>query len=339
MEGWLTHLANKYLLELPDSRPLVWKGSTNDSPLPGMTSVIPVRHLGSLKDKNILLRIFRPHAKISHLLTNQLGEVPSIIHNKNNSIVRCLFNDDYFRLPRWCNDVSESEFRFARREITGPLLISEINSPNPSSWNMMKIFQHSIFPFGKEILVASLLEDCGQTVLELDLQGALNLSQKEKIINSVADFLKVLHKPNTSSPSLVFQDLKPCNICCHSLDPLQVKIIDFGAVIPAGAPGLERFATFGFHGPETLNPTLPIWPHSDIFSFGCLVFWLFSSGAEAKDRLPYPMDNEGAWDFSKTPPIQDLPISKTLKHLLRQCLNPIPDRRPTNGNSLCELMS
>lgn len=129
-----------------------------------------------------------------------------------------------------------------------------------------------------------------------DLQRRFSKPPKESwaktIIWQVLKGLKILHSMN-----IAHRDLKPSNILIASLpdsspsSQLWVKIADFGISKRAGPKDLTKqrslLGTQGFAAPEVLfvGDRGTYTPACDIWSLGCVQYWLFTHGTPDYQKL------------------------------------------------------
>ncbi|KAI5838211.1 hypothetical protein DFP73DRAFT_600316 [Morchella snyderi] len=194
-------------------------------------------------------------------------------------------------------------------------------------------------------------------------KGSRSLVEVKEITRQILEGLEVLH-----SKRIYHRDLKPENVLMASLDPVWIKIADFGVSKLAKNTSLRtRAGTQGYLAPEILgcNPkkfkTRGLIPHAlDIWSLGCLVYELIAFEPPFLDQEPEEEDEAitgvEAWptagfreiDFAslreychyglefpaellKQP---DLPAGEEEEAFIRGLLVPNPMARPTASSIL-----
>jgi serine/threonine protein kinase len=152
-----------------------------------------------------------------------------------------------------------------------------------------------------------LVEHCGR--LETDLVRTLGAG--------IALALSAIH-----TEGIVHLDLKPANVLLTEDGP---RVIDFGIAQIERLTGPRRgFAgTYAFASPEQLREQPTFTPASDVFSLGTVLARL------ALGRSPWGRDTPSvvANIRAGTPDLGGLP--KDLARVVRSCLQPDPDQRPT----------
>lgn len=141
-----------------------------------------------------------------------------------------------------------------------------------------------------------------------------------KWFREICDVLIYLH----SQPSpIVYRDLKPSNIIIDEED--RVKIIDFGIAEhysqDAGVESMGR--TNGYAAPEQYNRRFRADVRTDIYALGVTMHYLLTG----KNPLKPP------YEFA---PVRRLApeISPAMESIVRQCLQPNPDKRYATAQAL-----
>jgi serine/threonine-protein kinase len=149
---------------------------------------------------------------------------------------------------------------------------------------------------------------------------------------------------------LVHRDIKPANIflCRYGRDFDFVKVLDFGLVKQAGGrrtePKLTAFGTFAgtpaYGSPETaLAESQDVDGRSDIYSMGCVAFWLLTGrtvfGGPTPMRILVQHVNEEPPSPSA---VTELEIPEELDRLVLACLRKSRDERPASADALREAL-
>jgi serine/threonine-protein kinase len=148
--------------------------------------------------------------------------------------------------------------------------------------------------------------------------------------------------------NMIHRDIKPANIfvCKKGLQYDFVKVLDFGLVRNAALDGPQdtRLTADGripgtpaYLPPEAVSQTLQMDARADIYSLGCVAYWLLSGALvfEETDPLRTILDHvntEPALLSTRT----ELPIPPELDELVRACLEKQPDRRPQSVGELSQ---
>jgi serine/threonine-protein kinase len=141
--------------------------------------------------------------------------------------------------------------------------------------------------------------------------------------------------------------VKPANIylCREAFESDVVKILDFGLakrIVPTPAPGASVdtrsdviAGTPAYLAPEAISGTGTLDGRSDLYSLGCVAYWLLTGHlvfetdsamgmmAAHLERLPTP---PGALSPFKVPALLD--------ELIMQCLSKSPDARPLSAEEV-----
>jgi serine/threonine protein kinase len=161
----------------------------------------------------------------------------------------------------------------------------------------------------------------------------VSLAKRLEIGIEIADALEYMHRRG-----VVHRDIKPSNILltehCHPC------IIDFGiAMLMDGEASLHGVlpGTPAFVAPELLNDS-PANARSDIFSFGVLLYWMFTG------KIPFPGDSVTEITdnvaHSEPPPVQqhNWALPRDLDRVLGRSLAKDPSKRYAAARELsCEL--
>jgi serine/threonine-protein kinase len=148
---------------------------------------------------------------------------------------------------------------------------------------------------------------------------------------------------------LVHRDIKPSNvILSHYGSRVEfVKVVDFGLARPADLGGRDVHITAettvlgtpAFMAPEQIVGAPKVGPRTDLYSVGCLAYWLVTG------ELVFPGDRpfEVFAQHVSTPPPPpsgrtELPIPESLDRIILACLEKDPERRPASADALAGLL-
>ncbi|KAI6649512.1 Leucine-rich repeat serine/threonine-protein kinase 2-like [Oopsacas minuta] len=156
---------------------------------------------------------------------------------------------------------------------------------------------------------------------------------KHSISMQILSALSYIHSKN-----IIYRDLKPDNVMVFSLsqNSIHVKLIDFGIACVVTKAGLYAdIGTSGYKSPEMLRVRYSKESYTestDIYSFGMLVYGLFTNGHQPFEDLLYVNEIDRAIEEGK--PIEDLlhygyDSWPDLQDLIDNCLQYYPTVRPT----------
>jgi len=148
---------------------------------------------------------------------------------------------------------------------------------------------------------------------------------------------------------LVHRDIKPQNIftCRPGAEFDFVKVLDFGLVKLAGNPEVQTrltragvtTGTPAYMAPEVAAGNPQIDGRTDIYSLGCVAYWLLTG------QLVFDAPNAMAMALAHVqnvplPPSQrtELKIPPALESLILSCLSKNPADRPSTARELCRLL-
>ena len=143
---------------------------------------------------------------------------------------------------------------------------------------------------------------------------------------------------------LVHRDIKPANlfVCRLGAQYDFLKVLDFGVVSRHGRESPEPITgagtvlgTPGFLAPELLTLHGAFDGRADIYSLGCVAFWLLTG------RPPYAGSDANAiliqqWEAPPSPPSNscDGPLPEGMDSLVLSCLSKDPSLRPATADAL-----
>ncbi len=145
---------------------------------------------------------------------------------------------------------------------------------------------------------------------------------------------------------MVHRDIKPANlfVCRYGNDFDFVKVLDFGLVQrrPTGDetdPNLTRdgaiAGTPAYLYPEAVTGKSPVEPRSDLYSLGCVAYWLLTGELVFPARTPLAMLTEHV-SAEPVPPScrTELPVPPELDEVVLACLAKQPADRPADADDL-----
>ena len=144
---------------------------------------------------------------------------------------------------------------------------------------------------------------------------------------------------------LVHRDIKPANIlmCRYGGEHDFIKVLDFGIVKVTHAATREAIATQenvlrgtpAFIAPEQVLSAGAIDCRADIYSVGCVAYWLLTGDLVFRGETPIAV----MMHHAHTAPVPvsqraELPIPPELDHLILSCLEKDPAKRPQSAREL-----
>ncbi len=159
----------------------------------------------------------------------------------------------------------------------------------------------------------------------LNRTGALPLDQIVSISNGIAAGLAAAH-----NAGYVHRDIKPSNIWLETGTPEQTKLLDFGlARKEEGDSHLTQAGnecgTRTYMAPERLSG-VPADAKSDLFSLGCVMYYMASGRPPYHDRPPNPAP-PSLMSFNNRLP-------NALVELIERLMDNEPDRRPDSARQV-----
>jgi eukaryotic-like serine/threonine-protein kinase len=174
--------------------------------------------------------------------------------------------------------------------------------------------------------------------------GALPADRVSYLLRQVCHSLAEAH-----ARGLVHRDVKPANVyvCRMGLEYDFVKVLDFG-LVRFSTPGLSSTmmtaeqgtsGTPAYMAPEVILGEREIGPRADVYSIGCLAYWLLTGHLVFEATSPVQMLVHHV-QTRPVPPSQrtELPIPAEWDRLVLACLEKDPDRRPRNAEELWEML-
>ena len=144
----------------------------------------------------------------------------------------------------------------------------------------------------------------------------------------------------------VHRDVKPANlfVCKFGREYDVLKVLDFGLVTRSGSEasrdmrldeGDNMAGTPAYMAPEQVLAVTKIDHRSDLYSLGCVAYWLLTGHTVFDIERPLAM----AVAHVKAPPMRpsrrtEMPIPRDLERLVMQCLAKDPEARPASAEEL-----
>jgi eukaryotic-like serine/threonine-protein kinase len=173
--------------------------------------------------------------------------------------------------------------------------------------------------------------------------GALPADRVAYLLRQVCHSLAEAH-----ARGLVHGDIKPANVyvCRMGLDYDFVKVLDFGLVKFSSREtrstllSVDRvtLGTPAFMAPEVILGEGRVDQRADIYSLGCLAYWMLTGQLVFEAHSPMKMLMAHV-DMVPVPPSQrtELPIPRELEQIVLACLEKDPGKRPQNGEVLWDM--
>jgi eukaryotic-like serine/threonine-protein kinase len=175
----------------------------------------------------------------------------------------------------------------------------------------------------------------------VDRFGPVAPDRAVKLLRQVCQSLAEAH-----AEGLVHRDIKPANVfvCRYGREVDFVKVLDFGLVKAEGEDRATQLSlsrdyhvggTPAFMAPEQVLGTGPIDARSDVYSVGCVAYWLLTGQLVFAGRTA--METMVQHTQAKpVPPSQrtELKIPEALDEVVLACLEKDPGHRPATAEAL-----
>jgi len=202
------------------------------------------------------------------------------------------------------------------------------------------IYDYGITPDGTFYYVMELLNG-------IDMETLVKRFGPIKPERAVYMLIQACHSLNEAHRrQLIHRDIKPANlfVCEYGEDRDFVKLLDFGLVKHDKAgdetdPNLTAegsiTGTPAYMYPEAITGTHPVDHRSDIYSMGCVAYWLLTGELVFKAKAPMAMLTEHI-TAEPIPPAQrsEFEIPEDLDNVVLACLAKDPNDRPHGADEL-----
>jgi serine/threonine protein kinase len=166
-----------------------------------------------------------------------------------------------------------------------------------------------------------------------DAWKGLQLEQRLRIYLSVLDAVAAAHRRG-----IVHRDIKPWNILVTS--DFKPKVLDFGIAVEAHSlenveRGLYR-GTPAYSAPEQVSPPVKVYPATDVFALGILLYELLT------DALPFPQTEPKELfeairnDYPELPSAVQEKVPIPLQNICLKALEKEPHKRYSDAQSLSD---
>jgi serine/threonine-protein kinase len=174
--------------------------------------------------------------------------------------------------------------------------------------------------------------------------GPVPAERAVHILVQVCDSLGEAHECG-----LVHRDIKPSNvILSHYGSRVDfVKVLDFGLARPTdlGTTDVHMTAdatilgTPAFMAPEQIVGDPAVGPRTDLYSVGCLAYWLLTGEHVFTGDRPFEVFAEHM-STQPVPPSRrtELSVPESLDRIILACLEKDPERRPASADALAALL-
>ncbi|MBA2356787.1 MAG: serine/threonine protein kinase [Acidobacteria bacterium] len=228
---------------------------------------------------------------------------------------------------------SELRMRFEREAQT----TSRLQSPHT-----IGLFDYGVEDDGAFYYVMKLLDGFDLKRL-VERFGPLPVERAVHLLKQACHSLAEAH-----AVGLVHRDITPANVfvCRYGRDVDFVKVLDFGLVKPQawatvdddGVTRADRVGgTPAFMSPEQAVGDRQIDGRSDLYSLGCLAYWMVTGTLVFQKSTPMAVAVAHA-QAVPDPPSQrtELPIAASFEALVLECLAKQPEARPVSAEALAQ---
>jgi len=205
--------------------------------------------------------------------------------------------------------------------------------------NTIGIYDFGTTPDKTFYYVMELLEGLDLATL-IDRFGPISAGRAVYLLKQVCKSLAEAHHTG-----LIHRDVKPANIYStrQGLEYDFVKVLDFGLVKGGGINGQDTLLTLAgtatgtpaFMAPELAMGKENVDARADIYSLGCVAYWLLTGQLLFENSNPVAMAVDHV-STSPTPPSHrtETEVPEALERVILSCLEKEPDARPASALDL-----
>jgi len=208
----------------------------------------------------------------------------------------------------------------------------------------VEIYDYGVASDGTFFYVMELLDGIDMETL-VERFGPVEPSRAVYLVTQACHSLNEAH-----NRKMIHRDVKPANlfVCRYGDDLDFVKVLDFGLVKQDAAEEKERIkltaeglvtGTPAFMSPESVSGKSPVDHRSDLYSLGCVAYWLLTGRLLFAAETPMAMLMKHATD-EPVPPSKraELDIPGELDRVILKCLAKNPNDRPQSAEELAGLL-
>jgi len=207
----------------------------------------------------------------------------------------------------------------------------------------VEIYDFGITEDGTFYYVMELLDGLSLDAL-VERYGPQPAGRVAHILSQACDSLAEAHRNQ-----LIHRDIKPANIllCRYGLKRDFTKVLDFGLVKSTLSFGSDEadltaaavVGTPAFIPPEVAQPGGSLDARSDIYSLGCVGYWLLSGTLVFEAATPLNMVFAHVQTTPEPPSSRtEVPIPQDLERLIMACLNKDPADRPQSAEAFSQAL-
>jgi serine/threonine-protein kinase len=206
------------------------------------------------------------------------------------------------------------------------------------------IYDYGVASDGAFFYVMELLDGIDMETL-VEKFGPVEPSRVAYLMTQACHSLNEAH-----NRKMIHRDVKPANlfVCRYGDDLDFVKVLDFGLVKQDATDEKERVkltaeglltGTPAYMAPEAVSGKSPVDHRSDLYSMGCVAYWLLTGRLLFTAETPMAMLMKHATD-EPVPPSKrtELEIPADLDNVVMKCLEKDPGKRPQSAQELSGLL-
>jgi serine/threonine-protein kinase len=227
---------------------------------------------------------------------------------------------------------------FARRFHREANAIAELQSPHT-----VYLYDFGTTPEGRLYYVMELLDGISLQTLVAKF-GVQPASRAVAILRQICLSLEEAHERK-----IVHRDMKPSNVMiCKVAQAYDfVKVLDFGLAKPFDNPAASQLTVQGvttgtpeYMSPEVAAASSKIDPRADLYSLGCVGYFLLTGSLVFADKNPVNIALKHM-KTAPTPPSRrtDQLIPPDLERVILACLEKQPGARPADARALEKMLA